>query len=87
MKVKATEKASVVADATFRKNNQLYCVEIDRTQMMGNNAKKVKAYRELAKHGPFTLIWITTTEYRRKKLQALCEGLDTQVYTIADIKE
>ena len=32
-----------------------------------------------------TLVWLTTTELRRKQLVEACEGLKCQVYTMDDI--
>lgn len=78
--------AEVIADAIFEKDGIYHAVEVDHTQKMTKNRQKIERYRKLRKEMHFNLIWITTTEYRRKQLKKLCEGLDVQVLTINDLK-
>lgn len=33
-----------------------------------------------------TVVWVTTTEHRRKQLEKACNGLKTIILTIDDIK-
>jgi hypothetical protein len=78
--------AVIIADAVFQKDGIYHAVEIDHTQKMTKNNAKIEKYRRLMKETQFKLIWVTTTEYRRKQLVKLCEGMDVQVYTIKDFK-
>lgn len=78
--------ALVVADAIFKKNSAHHVVEVDHTQKMSKNRIKIEKYRKIKEEGVFKLVWITTTEYRRKQLEKLCEGLDVQIFTINDFK-
>lgn len=80
-----------VADALFKQGDQYSIVEVDNTQTMKKNQLKIEKYRILIERGAFGMIapkfiWITTTEYRRKELLNLCEGLNTQVFTLSDFK-
>lgn len=80
-------KISIVSDSIFISNKTHYFVEVDYKQTMSKNTVKIKRYQQLASfNSQFALIWITTTPYRKKKLQLLCEGLNVQVYLWDDIK-
>jgi hypothetical protein len=80
-------------DVLFKKS-QYYFVEIDYTQKMIANKRKIEKYRELKKTGAFqerykhfpTLVWLTTTEHRKKQLRAFCDGLKVEVLTMEDIR-
>uniref|UniRef100_UPI0013598F89 replication-relaxation family protein n=1 Tax=Paenibacillus sp. USDA918EY TaxID=2689575 RepID=UPI0013598F89 len=69
----------LIADAIYRKGGAYTFVEIDLTQSMAANERKVAAYRELqdtgkwqAKYGDFpTLLFVTTSDYRRNKLKGI----------------
>jgi hypothetical protein len=78
----------VIADSFYDKSNVFYAVEIDHTQKMTKNRSKIDKYKAIIKHAnfPIRLIWLTTTDYRKKQLEKLCEGLDVEVYVIDDIK-
>ncbi|MFF5993734.1 replication-relaxation family protein [Lysinibacillus sp. KU-BSD001] len=83
---------SVVVDAMFSRNGFRHFFEVDNMQTMKKNREKIKRYKELMpgivkQIGYYpTLIWLTTTELRRKQLEGSCEGLKCQVYTLDDIK-
>lgn len=82
---------TVVADAMFHVNGRWHIVEVDHTQTMKKNENKVSRYRNLINrkafgNNPPKLIWITTTEYRRRQLKKICEGLETEILTISDFK-
>jgi hypothetical protein len=85
---------TVVCDSYFKKDGKYHFLEVDSTQKMNVNKKKIEQYKglmregELAKHlGYFPkLMWLTTTELRRKQLTLLCKGLPYAVYTTNDIK-
>ncbi|MGE7091702.1 replication-relaxation family protein [Lysinibacillus sp. NPDC048646] len=83
----------VIADAMFNKDGFAYLLEVDHLQTMQENRSKVSRYKELMPnialqlgHYP-VLLWMTTTELRRKQLTEACNGLPNfKVYTIDDIK-
>lgn len=77
---------TVIADALFQRDGTYHVIEIDHTQKMAKNNGKVEKYRVLMQQINFKLIWVTTTEYRRKQLIRLCEGMDVHIYTINDFK-
>jgi hypothetical protein len=80
-------KVSIIADSIFTMNKRDHFVEIDYKQAMSKNSSKVKRYRQLYDFNPsFKLVWITTTPYRKKRIQSLCEGLPVVVYVWDDIK-
>jgi len=85
----------VVVDAMFTQSLRYHFLEVDHTQTMAENRAKIKRYKALHDNGLLTqklahfptLVWLTTTEHRRKQLQEACAALPvTKVYTIADIK-
>lgn len=83
---------SVVTDAMFTRNGFKYFLEVDNLQTMKANRDKITRYKDLMpsllqQFGYLpTLIWLTTTELRRKQLEEACKGLKCLVYTINDIK-
>lgn len=85
MKFGLKDVAVVIADALFQKDNIYHIVEIDHTQKMSKNRSKVERYRKLAERTHLRLLWVTTTNYRSKQLEKLCEGLDVQIFTITDL--
>ncbi|WP_306453842.1 replication-relaxation family protein [Bacillus sp. 7884-1] len=88
MKLEVKGRVSVIADALFIRERRYHIVEVDHTQKMGKNRTKVERYRKLIDLGVFEkqplFLWVTMTEYRRKQLLSLCEGLDVKVFTIRD---
>jgi hypothetical protein len=86
------ETHSVICDAYFKTKGRYHFLEVDLHQKMSENRKKINEYKQLKKSveerlGYFPqLIWITTTELRRKQLQVVCEGLPSVVFTREDIK-
>lgn len=83
-----SSKITLVCDALFKIDKKIYLVEIDNTQTMKKNKAKVEKYRRLIERNVFRgvpkIIWVTTTDYRRKRLLGLCEGLDVDVYLNTD---
>ncbi|BAK15875.1 molecular chaperone, HSP90 family [Solibacillus silvestris StLB046] len=85
------EKTCVVADAVFTRNGFYHFLEVDNLQSMKENRAKINRYKELSdslvkQFGYFpTLVWLTTTEHRRKQLESACNGLNFKVFTIKDI--
>lgn len=88
LKIKIPDtKLQVVADSVFLQNKIHHFVEVDNKQSMSKNQTKIKRYQQLKELNPqFVLLWVTTTPYRKKKLESLCTGLDAQVYLWDDIK-
>lgn len=82
------KKMQLICDALFEKNGRYHIVEIDHTQKMSANRIKIEKYKTLVTLGMFErspkFIWMTTTEYRRRQLAGLCEGLDVQIFTVSD---
>lgn len=79
---------TVVTDAHFTHHSKHYLIEIDNTQKMSKNRIKIDKYRRLIERNAFkgmpTIMWVTTTKYRQKKLLELCDGLDVKVYFQSD---
>jgi hypothetical protein len=86
--IKEVKNSTVVCDAIFKQDNRYHIVEVDHTQKMIKNRSKIERYKKLIKLTYFDIapffIWITTTEYRRKELLNLCDGLDVHIFTIND---
>lgn len=84
------DNVTVVADAVFKRDNRWHLVEVDNTQTMMKNENKVARYRKLFERKALgdhpKLIWITQTEYRKKRLREICNGLDCDVWTMTDFK-
>jgi hypothetical protein len=87
VKIGFKETGFVIADSFYEKDKSYYLIEIDHTQKMTKNRAKIEKYKKIVEVANFSiqLVWLTTTEYRRKQLQELCEGLDVQILTINDI--
>jgi hypothetical protein len=85
---KEDKTTRVVCDALFQRDGRFHIVEADHTQKMSKNRIKIAKYRRLIELGFFQaqplFIWITTTEFRRKQLATLLEGLNHQIFTIND---
>jgi hypothetical protein len=80
-------KVSIVADAAFIANKIHQFVEVDYKQSMSKNVEKIRRYKQLAAWNPnFQLIWVTTTPYRKKKIESLCSELKVKVHLWDDIK-
>jgi hypothetical protein len=88
------EEYTIICDTWFKSNKKYHILEVDYTQTMKENRNKIDKYRGLYEnkimekeigHIP-PLIWVTTTELRKKKLVELCKGMPYGVYTINDIR-
>lgn len=85
---------TIVCDAMY-KNVQQHFLEVDHTKSMKENRIKIQKYIQLHQNGLIAeslghfpaVIWLTTSELRRKQLQDACKSLPgSKVYTMADIK-
>lgn len=89
-------RETVIVDAMFTDDwERRHFLEVDNTQTMIENRRKIKRYNELFNNGSIeeklghfpTIVWLTTTEHRRKQLKDACEELPVvMVFTINDIK-
>lgn len=87
------EKKYIVVDAMFTRNNFQHFLEVDNLQTMKENREKIKRYKQMIPNFALQfgylpiIVWLTTTELRRKQLLEACKELsNTKVYTLADIK-
>lgn len=87
-------KYTVICDAWFKAEGRHHFLEVDSTQKMKENRAKIDQYLGMFQSGALTnhigyfprLIWLTTTELRRKQLNELCKDLPCEVYTVDDIR-
>lgn len=88
-------RTTVIVDAMFTKSLRYHFLEVDNKQTMRENRLKIARYKELHDNGLLTqklqhfptIVWLTTTELRRKQLLEACKELPlAKVYTIAEIK-
>lgn len=87
------KEASIKPDATFTVNGRYHFLEVDRTQSMNENKKKIKQYQLLSpaieqqfKHKP-VLVFYTISEGRRKLLEGYCKelGIEYQIFVKGDL--
>lgn len=82
-----TKKTLLISDASFQNNGKHYLVEVDLTQTMKENREKCQRYKELFEMGfQGVVVWITTTELRRKQLKEACKSFPSIIYTLSDIQ-
>ncbi|SDI16592.1 Replication-relaxation [Alteribacillus persepolensis] len=81
-----TKEAQLVCDAKFDYKNVPRFVEVDCSQSMQKNERKIEKYRTFAKYTNFSLIWVTELESRKPRLERLCNGLSFDIYTAKQIK-
>jgi len=86
-------KVSIVADAMYSVGGLQHFLEVDNKQTMKENRAKIKRYKDLMnsialKVGHFpVIVWLTTTQLRRKQLEDACKDLPQfRVYLINEIK-
>ena len=84
----------IIPDARFHKNGIWHLVEIDRTQSMSTNKKKLDEYAQVSPliegefgHKP-VIIFYTMKESRKKLLQDLCVKLklDCDILTYEELR-
>lgn len=87
-------ETTIIVDAMYKKIQQHF-LEVDHTKSMKENRLKIAKYIKLHENGSIAeslghfpaVIWLTTTELRRKQLQDACKSLPgAKVYTMTDIK-
>lgn len=85
---------SVIPDAVFKNNAGYVFLEVDHTQSLVANERKISLYKELRESGGFqrkygafpTIMFVTVTEHRQKRLRTLLDGFKTEVLLIKDIQ-
>ncbi|MBT2696323.1 hypothetical protein J7E79_02590 [Bacillus sp. ISL-40] len=84
----------LIPDATFTLKGNYYFLEVDRTQSMSDNKKKIELYSKLNplmekqfNQAP-TLVFYTMTPLRQEKLKEICKyyKVNCRVYTKEDTK-
>lgn len=84
-----SHKKTVVCDGVFRRNGYMYLVEVDNTQDMKVNKKKIEKYREVLpaykEETPY-LYFFTQTEARKKKLEEWLKGIRSKVLLYKELK-
>lgn len=69
---------SVVSDARFKYHDLLYFLEVDNTQKMIENRRKIEKYMKLfriiekKRLGEPILLWYTLSDMRKKQLESWC---------------
>ena len=84
----------IICDALYRTGKTYTFVEIDITQSMAANARKIGTYRELrdsgrwqARYGEFPIVlFVTSSEHRRKRLIESAGDLVVEVITFEDLR-
>ncbi len=88
--MKVNGDAAVIADAIYTEGGRYVIIEIDNTQKMATNREKIAKYKRLIALNVFEkapyFIWLTTTEYRRKELTKLCDGLNARILTLREVE-
>lgn len=86
MKIMAGD-VSIISDAMFYHGKTPVFVEVDVSQPITKNKAKIEKYRRLKEitKQDFVLMWVTELESRRPRLNALCGGLKSRVYTLNEI--
>lgn len=88
------KESTIIPDATFTLHNIFHFLEVDRTQSMSENKKKINQYKLLSpaieeqfKHKPI-LVFYTTTESRKGLLEKLCSdvGLENIIISKEDLR-
>jgi hypothetical protein len=84
-----SNKKTVICDAVFKRNGYFYLIEVDNTQDMKVNKKKIEKYREVLPtykaETPF-LYFFTQTEARKKKLEEWLKGIRSKVLLYKELK-
>jgi hypothetical protein len=76
----------IIADALFEEKEVINIVEVDFTQKMMENRKKMERYRKIIEltGRQFKFHWITTTHNRQKQISEMCYDLDYHVSLAKD---
>jgi hypothetical protein len=83
------DKKKIVSDAAFKRNSYLHVIEVDNTQDMRINKKKIEMYKDILpayKEETPILYFFTQTESRKKKLLEWLKGVRHEVLTFVEIR-
>ncbi len=88
VKIKATENMYIICDAKYERKGVLKFVEVDVSQKMIVNKRKIDKYKKIQEMSGvrFELLWITELEGRKSRLEELMKDMPGQVYTLNEIK-
>lgn len=93
-KLKIDEDKTLIPDAFCKVDGQWVFLEIDREQDMKKNEKKIEMYLECREKGKFPskqyggfpkVVFVTTTEYRQKRLRSMMNKLKHDVLLDKDL--
>lgn len=87
--VSISSKRKIISDAVFKRNGYFHIIEVDNTQDMRANKKKIETYKEILpayKDETPILYFFTKTESRKKKLQEWLKGIHHKVFTFEEIR-
>ena len=78
---------SIICDAKTSQRGIPVFIEVDITQSMQENKRKIEKYRELKKisNQVFHVVWVTKLDSRKKRINELSYGLTGHVYTLEEI--
>lgn len=88
------KELKIIPDATFTKDGSFHFLEVDRTQSMFENKKKIELYQALNpaiqaqyEHVP-VIVFYTLTPFRQQRLRDICNqaNLNCEVYTKQDLR-
>jgi hypothetical protein len=83
------KKKTLRSDARFKDNGIYHFLEVDNTQDMNKNERKIEQYRQLKEtwDQDFILVFYTLSPVRREKLKIWCQKakLGALIYTKEDI--
>jgi hypothetical protein len=82
-------KKTIICDAVFKRNGYFHLIEVDNTQDMRVNKKKIDSYREILpayKEETPILYFFTKTESRKRKLEEWMKGIRHEVRTFEEIR-
>lgn len=87
VKIKAGRE-SLIADAVYQSKQGHVFVEVDVTQPMAANARKIEKYKRLREltGQDFYLVFVTQLTSRAIRLNSLMQGLSGKVYTFNEIR-
>jgi hypothetical protein len=83
------DEKTIISDAVFKRNGWVHLIEVDNTQDMRINQKKIESYKEVIpslKGDPAILHFFTTTEKRKRKLEEWMKGMRHEVQLFDEIK-
>jgi hypothetical protein len=83
----SSKQFTIIPDAKCTLNNLRNYIEVDNVRVMKENKKKIETYAALKRVKEFKLIFYTSSEVRKERLEEWCKNkeLNYAVYTKQDI--